>query len=65
MADMKFLPQLCLQLVGKFRLGSDRIECSTHQFISDAVLVCTHKIVIRYTEGKEHISMFIDGHFYK
>jgi len=52
MADMQFLPQLCLQLVGRFWLGLGGIECSTHQFVSDDVLVCMHNIVVKHTKGK-------------
>ena len=52
MADMQFLLQLCLQLVGRFWSGSGRIECSTHQFVSDDVLVCMLNIVVKHTKGK-------------
>ena len=62
MADMQFLPQLCLQLVGNFSLCSGRIGYSTRQFVSDDVLVCMHNIVVRYTKGRERINVFIDGH---
>ena len=65
MADMQFLPQLCLQLVGNFSLSSGRIGYSTHQFVSDDVLVSMHNIVVRHTKGRKRINVFIDGHSYK